>query len=246
MGGNFTVERRRLALAGGLLLMWGWMALGATHAAEGFWTTGRGSDWHWLEPRDHARWEFFTLPAGGNPHVAVEAFLCLAVPNGSAPPEIAVRFQIGTAAGPRPRLWVVRMHRIQANEGYAMYFGQLFLCRREIGLGSRLTVRLDGAQSRFSLGVHPGSVRISGGGGASVGPEAATGGWTKCADSCPQPKPRPREACRQRDPFPTRRARATRRSSPPASTGGSWVGLGRTGRWTGWTCTASTSGSGRS
>lgn len=173
MGGNCALERRWLAV--GLILAWGWMIWGATLAAEGFWTTGQGyADWYWLDPRGHAQWEFINLPTGGDPHVAIEAFLCLSVPNGSAPSEIEVRFQIGTTSGFASRLWATRLNRIQANHDHAMYFGQVFLPRREIGLGSRLTVRLDGAQGAILMGVHPNSVRVSVGPGGTPVSKAVT------------------------------------------------------------------------
>lgn len=180
MGGNCKAIGRRLALAGGLILAWGWVTCGATLAAEGFWTTGHGyADWYWLDPRCHAEWEFLTLPVGGDSHVAVEAFVCLSMPNGTSPPEMEVRFLITATSDPAARLWVARLSRIQANHDHAMYFGQLFLSRREIGLGSRLTVRLDGAQAAVPVGVHASSVRVSVGpnvGSAPVLATTATGG----------------------------------------------------------------------
>lgn len=167
MDGNCRVERGWLALAGVWILAWGWLGWGATLAAEGFWTTGPSyADWYWLDSRCHAQWDFFTLPLGGEPHVGVEAFVCLATPSGDGPSQIEVRFQIGTAS--TTRLWVARLNRVQANPGYGMYFGQLFLSRREIGLGSRLTVRLDGGQGAIAMGVHPASVRVSVGPGSTA------------------------------------------------------------------------------
>jgi len=151
-------------MLGGLVVVWGWAALGGAFYAEGFRTTGRGSgDWYWLSPQTHAQWEFFTLPASPDPYVALDAFLCLSQPNGSSPTEIEVRFQIATSTGCVQRTYVARLNRVQANHESALYFGQVFLARRDVGLGSRLTVRLDGAQSRLPLGVHSGSVRVSGG-----------------------------------------------------------------------------------
>jgi len=174
MGGNCTVERR-LALAGGLILAWGWLTCGATLAPEGFWTTGQGyADWYWLGPCSRAQWEFLNLPTGGDSHVTLEAFLCLSMPNGGAPSEIVVRFQIRTTSGCASRALVTRLSRVQANHDHAMYFGQVFLSRRDIGLGSRLTVRLDGAQGTIPLGVHPNSVRVRVGPGGSPVPILAT------------------------------------------------------------------------
>ncbi len=169
MGGNCTAEWRWFAVAGALVLVWGWLTWGATLAAEGFWTTGTGyADWYWLDSRCHAEWEFFTLPASGESSVVVEAFLCLPTANGSPPAEITARFKIHTTSIPAGRLWVARLNRIQTTADHAMYFGQLFLPRREIGLGSRLTVRLDGEQAAIPIGVHPGSVRVAVDPGRSV------------------------------------------------------------------------------
>ncbi|SQD92922.1 conserved protein of unknown function [Candidatus Bipolaricaulis anaerobius] len=163
----------KLAVLGGLLGVAGAMGYGMALPAEGFWTSGeRYADWYWLNPQCGAQWDFLSLPTGGDSHIAVEAFLCLSLPNGSAPAEIEVRFQIGTAAE-RGRLWVARLQRIQWEGGHALYFGQLFLSRREIGLGSRLTVRLDGSQAGIPLGIHPTSVRISVGPGGGLSPVLA-------------------------------------------------------------------------
>lgn len=149
-------------MLGGCIVVWGWAALGGAFYAEGFRTTGRGyGDWYWLSPQAHAQWEFFTLPASPDPYVAIETFLCLSQPNGSSPAEIEVRFQIATSTRCVQRTYVARLTRVQANRESVLYFGQIFLARRDVGLGSRLTVRLDGAQSRLPLGVHSGSVRVS-------------------------------------------------------------------------------------
>ncbi|MDD5452668.1 MAG: hypothetical protein PHZ21_00065 [Candidatus Bipolaricaulis sp.] len=163
----------KLVVLGGLLGVAGAMGSGMVLPAEGFWTSGEGyADWYWLNPQCEARWDFLSLPAGGDSHIAVEAFLCLSLPNGSAPAEIEVRFEIGTAAE-KGRLWVARLQRIQWEGGHALYFGQLFLPRREIGLGSRLTVRLGGSQAGIPLGVHPTSVRVSVGPGGDLAPVLA-------------------------------------------------------------------------
>lgn len=172
----------------GLIGGWGAIGLGATLPAEGFRTTGQGSaGWYWLYPQCQAEWEFHSLPPGVESHVVVEAFVCLSLPNGSAPAEIEVRFQVTTAA-PIGRLWVARLCRIQSTAGHALYFGQLFLSRRELGLGSRLTVRLDGAQAGIPMGVHPNSVRISLGPGGTpapvpvaAAPDGRGGGWEEVA-----------------------------------------------------------------
>ena len=176
MGGN--QERRTrggLALLCAALVVGGWTAGGATLAAEGFATTGQGyADWYWLHPQSHAQWDFFGLPGGTGPHIAVEAFLCLALPNGSMPSEIEVRFLVGTGPGQASGLRVARLARVQANEGYALYFGQVFISRREIAVGSRLTVRLDGSTGGLPVGVHPHSVRVTVGPGGGATPAELT------------------------------------------------------------------------
>jgi hypothetical protein len=175
MGGNHNRKLRTVVLLGGLVVLWGSVALGGAFYAEGFRTTGSGyEDWYWLSAQTHAQWEFLTLPASSDPYVALEAFLCLRAPNGTAPGEIEVRFQFATAGGHTRRTHVARLTRIQANHESALYFGQVFLSRRELGIGSRLSVRLDGAQSRLSIGVHPSSVRVSGGPGGGPGLVAFT------------------------------------------------------------------------
>lgn len=167
----------------GLVVAWGWAALGGVFYADGFRTTGRGSgDWYWLSQQTHAQWEFFALPSNPDPYVALETFLGLSQPNGTAPTEIEVRFQIATSTRCVRRTYVARLNRVQANHGSALYFGQVFLSRRDVGLGSRLTVRLDGAQSRLPLGVHSSSVRVRVSGGLAPIPvlvaatEAGRGG----------------------------------------------------------------------
>ncbi|MFH1609396.1 MAG: hypothetical protein ABID40_02045 [Candidatus Bipolaricaulota bacterium] len=161
----------KVVVLGGLVVAWGWAVLGGAFYAEGFRTTGRGyGDWYWLSAQAHAQWEFFTLPASPDPYVALEAFLCLSQSNGSSPAEIEVRFQVTTTAGCGYRTYVARLNRVQANHESVLYFGQVFLARRDVGLGSRLTVRLDGAQSKLPLGVHSGSVRVSGGLGGAPAP----------------------------------------------------------------------------
>lgn len=176
-------SKRKVAVLGGLAVVWGWAVLGGTFYAEGFRTTGRGhGEWYWLSPQSHAVWEFFTLPANPEPYVAIEAFVCLLHPRGGLPGEIEVRFQIGTSTGCVSRTVVARLHCIQTSHESALYFGQAFLARRDVGLGSRLTVRLDGGQSRLPVGVHSGSVRVSAGLGWGPGPgggavtEAGRGG----------------------------------------------------------------------
>jgi len=179
MGGNFKKGIRGVAVLCAAVTMVAWTAGGATLAAEGFATTGQGgAGWYWLHPQSHAQWEFFGLPSGSDPYIALEAFLCLSLPNGSTPAEIEVRFLIGTVVGQSSGLRVARLSRIQSNADYAMYFGQVFIPRREIGLGSRLTVRLEGGPIGLPVGVHPHSVRLamgSGGGAPMVSSSVLSG-----------------------------------------------------------------------
>lgn len=133
------------------------------HAAvllpEGFTTTGHASsDWYWISNRSHARWEFLSIPAGTDPYLAVEAFLCLAQAEGALPAEIQARFSISGSAGGAAQVWLVRLRRIQLAGAHALYFGQLFVPRRTVG--SRLVVSLDGAELGLPVGVHPQSVRV--------------------------------------------------------------------------------------
>lgn len=126
---------------------------------DGFATTGHGyADWYWISIPSHARWEFLAIPAGGEPYLAVEAFLCLPAAAGAFPSEIQARFAIAGSAGGPPQVWLTRLGRVQANGTYALYFGQLFIPRRAVG--SRLVVTLSGTELGFPVGVHPHSVRV--------------------------------------------------------------------------------------
>ena len=79
----------KLVVLGGLLGVAGAMGYGMALPAEGFWTSGeRYADWYWLNPQCEAQWDFLSLPVGDDSHIAVEAFLCLSLPNGSAPAEL--------------------------------------------------------------------------------------------------------------------------------------------------------------
>lgn len=199
MGGSVKQTVWGLAMLCGLVSVWGWAAWGATLVAESFVTTGQGyADWYWLHQQGHAQWDFFALPAGADPHVAVEAFVCLSLPNGGAPAAIEVRLHVTTAAVSAPRVFVARLNRVQMNHAHALYFGQLFLSRRELGLGSRLTVRVEGTQSRVPFGVHPSSIRVAVPSGGTVSPvlAAATpagqgGGWEEIAGIVPGAAPAP-------------------------------------------------------
>ncbi|MBC7221088.1 hypothetical protein H5T55_06440 [Candidatus Bipolaricaulota bacterium] len=152
----------KVAVVGALAAAWWGVVLGAAAVAEGFATTGQAyAGWYWISRGSQARWEFLSLPPTSDPFLGLEAFLCLPVGDGPLPAEIEIRFQIATGAGPGSRLYVARLGRTMTGESYAMYFGQVFLSRRELGLGSRLIVRLDGSQAEVPLGVHPGSVRVT-------------------------------------------------------------------------------------
>lgn len=162
MGGHNRGTVAKVAVVGGLVAAWWGVALGAAAVAEGFASTGQAyAGWYWISRGSQARWEFLSLPLTSDPFLGLEAFLCLPVAAGPLPAEIEVRFQIETGAGPGSRLYVARLGRTMTGESYAMYFGQVFLSRRELGLGSRLIVRLDGSQAEVPLGVHPSSVRVT-------------------------------------------------------------------------------------
>jgi len=161
---------------GAILVLCGWAVRGGTISADSFRITARAyGDWYWLSPCTHAQWEFLTLPASPEPYVGLDVFLCLLEAGDPLPEEIMVRFEISTSTVSARRTHITRLTRVQVNHQSALYFGQIFLSRRELGLGSRLIVRLNGTQSRLSLGVHPDSLRARIPGGLGVpGPVTPT------------------------------------------------------------------------
>ncbi len=162
MGGRDRGTAAKVAVVGALAATWCGAALGAAAVAEGFASTGQAyAGWYWISRGTQARWEFLSLPSTSDPFLCLEAFLCLPVADGPLPAEIEVRFQIETGAGPGSRLYVARLGRTMVGESYAMYFGQVFLSRRDLEVGSRLIVRLHGSQAEVPLGVHPSSVRVA-------------------------------------------------------------------------------------
>ncbi|HEU68683.1 MAG TPA: hypothetical protein ENN53_05680 [Candidatus Acetothermia bacterium] len=162
MGGHESGAAAKVAVLGGLIAGWCGAALGAAAVADRFASTGQAyADWYWISRGSDAQWEFVNLAPTSDPHLGLEAFLCLPVTDGPLPAEIEVRFRVATGAGPGSRLYVARLWRTVASERYAMYFGQVFLSRRDLGVGSRLIVRLVGSQVEGPLGVHPTSVRVA-------------------------------------------------------------------------------------
>ncbi len=199
MGGYKNTAIVKVALLGIGVIGWGGVALGAVLAAEGFATTGLAyGDWYWLSRGSQARWEFASIPVTSDPYLALEAFLCLPITAGPPATEIEVRFQVTTSSKPAPRLYVARLWRTEVNGSQAMYFGQLFLSRRELGVGSFLCVKLDGSQAEIPLGVHASSVRVAVGPGRSAGPVLASapalgqgGGWEEVAAAVGKTSPSP-------------------------------------------------------
>lgn len=179
MGGRNSGRGTRVAVVGGLIAVWWGTALGAAAVADGFASTGQAyADWYWISRGSHARWEFTTLPPTFDSYLGLEAFLCLPIVNRPPPPEIEVRFRIDTGVQSAYRLYVVRLGRTVVGDHHALYFGQAFLSRRELGVGSRLIVSLDGSQTEVPLGVHASSiqVRVAGGPAPTVAVAPPAGG----------------------------------------------------------------------
>lgn len=179
MGGYKGGRRAKVAAVAGLIAVWGGAALGAAAVADGFASTGQAyADWYWISGDSYARWEFATLPPTSDPYLGLEAFLCLPIADLPLPAEIEVRLQIETGVGSAQRLYVVRLGRTVVEGHYSLYFGQVFLSRRELGVGSRLIVRLEGSQAGVPLGVHASSIRVcvAGGTAAMVAVAAPVGG----------------------------------------------------------------------
>lgn len=182
MGGhNSGLGAKVVVVVGAIAVSWA-AALGAATVADGFASTGHAyADWYWISSGSHAQWEFATLPPTSDPYLGLEAFVCLPTADRLPPAEIEVRFQIGTGVQSDRRLYLVRLGRTVVGDHHAMYFGQAFLSRRELGVGSRLIVRLEGSQAEVPLGVHPTAIRVRVAGGAAptvavAAPAGAAGG----------------------------------------------------------------------
>ncbi|MGC9529790.1 MAG: hypothetical protein ACP5G2_04125 [Candidatus Bipolaricaulaceae bacterium] len=112
---------------------------GAWMYADAFWCSdpGRGG-WSTVGPNDYARWEFSSLPGSGE-HVQVE--LMVKVPSGQ-PRSLTLLASTPATTDWRP--YAVAMQLVQDGGDGPYYFGQLQLARRDLRLGSQLSLRLWG------------------------------------------------------------------------------------------------------
>jgi len=137
----------------------GW---GSTYLPDLFRTNARSAGGlYWVSQRDYAEWEFQSLRPGTGLSLSLEAGVFLSFPGGAGPAEVWLRVKVATLGAGDSRLYTLVLSRVSQVGDTVGYFGQLFLSTRELGLGSRLVVQVDGRQSGVPVGVASTSFRVS-------------------------------------------------------------------------------------
>lgn len=190
----------------GVILLCG--LVGVPSLGTVFFASGRTdpSGWAWFfGSNGYALWHFYDL-AGADSGFFVEVLLSTrgwAVP---APPYLVVSLQFSTFGSRRSLRLEAR--KTGENGGVVTYFGQVFLARRDLNLGSYLVVRLSGGPPGVEIGVHPTSLRLIGDqrGWVTVGDESAGSSGGPFIPMSPPARgdPLPSSA----DPYPARPIRA--------------------------------------
>jgi len=153
------VVRGRILLF--VLLTLGCMAMAGEIFPSAFWGQGEAAaDMVWLSPSGFARWQFSSLPLGCE-GLTLEL---TARASGEAPEVIPVHLRVFTPSLPQGRAFRVELHKV----GPGSYFGQLCLSRRDIGMGSSLSVRLVPCPLGVAIGVDRHSLSLRTGEPGSV------------------------------------------------------------------------------
>ncbi len=155
-----NIGKALVSLVVGSAVAW---PVGATpYYADAFRTNAQFSGaWYWLTQPHYAEWEFWSLALPWADSLSLEALVFVRADEGRAPAEIGLRLKVGTLGGPDFRTYLVRLQRVYTSEAAVGYFGQLILSRRELKLGSRLVVALEGRQTTLPLGLSSTSLRIT-------------------------------------------------------------------------------------
>jgi len=163
----------------GLLAFMVALTLGITATAEWvypevFW--GRGSpagEGILLSQLGYVRWEFWGLPSTGE-HLLLE----LSARAEGAGAELPLCLRIKTPGMNDWRTYRIYLQRVQVRGDASLYFGQVCLARRDLALGSQLSVRIDPFAPGMGIEFKRDSLRIKlGNGGTAARPITET--WSE-------------------------------------------------------------------
>lgn len=146
------------------------LSVGLTGAGTTFFASGctDSAGWTWLSgATGQPQWQFYDLPWECQ-YLSVEIFLQTRGWRTPPPSTLCLTFQFSTFTSSLIRK--VQLQRVSEKGEYVAYFGQLILARRDLNVGSFLTVKLKGGRQDVEIGVHSSSVRILGEGISFAGP----------------------------------------------------------------------------
>ena len=114
----------------------------------------------WISPEaGYAQWQFYDLAWEGQ-YLCLEFFLCTRGWRVPPPSFLSLTLRLSTFATALTKN--IALQRIGEKGEVVSYFGQLILSRRELGLGSYLSVRVSGGPSGVELGLSSNSLRVFG------------------------------------------------------------------------------------
>jgi len=154
--------RRKLHLMRGAYAVIFGLAVGLVGTGATFFASGRADSqgWTWLSDlAGPVRWQFFALPRESQ-WLSVEILMQTRDWRTPPPSSLPVTTRFSTFSSSRTRRLLLQ--RVGKKGGYVSYFGQVILARRELDLGSYLSVELLGWPAGVTIGVHEDSVRIRG------------------------------------------------------------------------------------
>lgn len=151
------------------------VVVGLTAAGTTFFANGRmdSQGWRWLSsPAGQAWWRFYDLSWEGQ-YLGVE--ILVQTRGWWTPPPLSLSLSFRFSALSSVLTKRLQLQRVGQEGQYVTYFGQAILARRDLNLGSYLSVELVGGPIGIEIGVHQSSVRIrgeifSGGAGGMGGP----------------------------------------------------------------------------
>ena len=128
----------------------------------------------WISPeKGYCQWQFYDLSWEGQ-YLCLELFLYTRGWRVPPPSFLSLTLRLSTFGTALTR--TLALQRIGEKGEIVSYFGQLILTRRELGLGSYLSVRISGGPSGVELGLSPHSLRVFGERTFYVGSAGGTGG----------------------------------------------------------------------
>ena len=128
----------------------------------------------WISPeKGYCQWQFYDLSWEGQ-YLCLELFLYTRGWRVPPPSFLSLTLRLSTFGTALTR--TLALQRIGERGEIVSYFGQLILARRELGLGSYLSVRISGGPSGVELGLSASSLRVFGERTFYVGASGGVGG----------------------------------------------------------------------